>query len=137
MGLTCSNAYPARPWPANPGEKTSLMGSAVDSVAAYRRAWWTLRAAALVNGLAELLDFLIPLWAGPVLGASGTQVNLLVGTELTGLRVNPGLMSTQAFARPMGTVSTPDCPPAVAAPVPSGGGTSLEVGLWLAQLARR
>jgi DHA1 family multidrug resistance protein-like MFS transporter len=30
----------------------------------------------------ELLDFLVPLWAGPVLGASGTQVGLLVGTEL-------------------------------------------------------
>ena len=58
------------------------MGSAVDSGAAHRRAWWTLRAAALVNGPAELLDFLIPLWAGPALGASGTQVGLLVGTEL-------------------------------------------------------
>ena len=58
------------------------MGSAVDSEAAHRRAWWTLRAAALVNGPAELLDFLIPLWAGPVLGASGIQVGLLVGTEL-------------------------------------------------------
>jgi DHA1 family multidrug resistance protein-like MFS transporter len=58
------------------------MGSAVDSGAAHRRAWWTLRAAALVNGPAELLDFLIPLWAGPVLGASGIQVGLLVGTEL-------------------------------------------------------
>jgi hypothetical protein len=63
-------------------ERSVLMGSAVDSGAAHRRAWWTLRAAALVNGPAELLDFLIPLWAGPVLGASGIQVGLLVGTEL-------------------------------------------------------
>lgn len=39
-------------------------------------------AAALANGPRELLDFLLPLWAGAMLGASATQVGVLVAIEL-------------------------------------------------------
>ncbi|MCO8274300.1 MFS transporter [Actinoplanes sp. TRM 88003] len=39
-------------------------------------------AAALANGPRELLDFVLPLWAGAAVGASATQVGLLVAVEL-------------------------------------------------------
>ncbi|WP_250009234.1 MFS transporter [Actinoplanes sp. M2I2] len=42
----------------------------------------TLLSAALANGPRELLDFLLPLWAGAALGASATQVGVLVAVEL-------------------------------------------------------
>ncbi|WP_250444250.1 MFS transporter [Actinotalea sp. C106] len=38
--------------------------------------------ASLVGGSGELLDFLVPLWAGAALGATPTQIGLLVGVEL-------------------------------------------------------
>lgn len=41
-----------------------------------------LVAAGLTNGPAELLDFLIPLWAGIALGASPAQVGFLVALEM-------------------------------------------------------
>jgi MFS transporter, DHA1 family, multidrug resistance protein len=41
-----------------------------------------LSAAAFAGGPGELLDFLLPLWAGTVLGASASQVGLLVAVEL-------------------------------------------------------
>ncbi|MBL7261614.1 MFS transporter [Paractinoplanes lichenicola] len=42
----------------------------------------TMWSAAFANGPRELLDFLLPLWAGAALGASATQVGLLVAAEL-------------------------------------------------------
>ncbi|GAA3926126.1 MFS transporter [Actinoplanes auranticolor] len=42
----------------------------------------TMLSAALANGPRELLDFLLPLWAGAALGASATQVGVLVAVEL-------------------------------------------------------
>lgn len=39
-------------------------------------------AAAMVAGLLDVLDFLIPLWAGPALGVSPTTIGLVVGLEL-------------------------------------------------------
>lgn len=42
-----------------------------------------LMAAGLTNGPAELLDFLIPLWAGIALGASPAQIGFLVALELS------------------------------------------------------
>lgn len=41
-----------------------------------------LRAAAFTRGPADLLEFVIPLWAGPALGASATATGLLVSTQL-------------------------------------------------------
>ncbi|WP_212822126.1 MFS transporter [Polymorphospora rubra] len=51
-------------------------------VVAKRREASTLLAAALTNGPAELVDFVLPLWAGIALGASATEVGLLVALEL-------------------------------------------------------
>ncbi|MEV6598617.1 MFS transporter [Actinoplanes sp. NPDC051346] len=42
----------------------------------------TLLSAGLANGPRELLDFILPLWAGAALGASATQVGILVAAEL-------------------------------------------------------
>ncbi|WAP51703.1 MFS transporter [Arthrobacter sp. ATA002] len=39
-------------------------------------------AAGLTNGPAELIDFLIPLWAGIALGIEASQVGLLIAVEL-------------------------------------------------------
>ena len=47
-----------------------------------RRERSALLAAGLTYGPAELIDFLIPLWAGIALGASASQVGLLVAAEL-------------------------------------------------------
>lgn len=52
------------------------------AAAGQRREKNTLLAAALTNGPAELVDFVLPLWAGIALGASATQVGLLVALEL-------------------------------------------------------
>ncbi|MEU4427429.1 MFS transporter [Actinoplanes sp. NPDC024001] len=49
---------------------------------ARRRESRVLLAATLANGPVELLDFLLPLWAGAALGASATQVGALVAAEL-------------------------------------------------------
>ncbi|GAB1688991.1 MFS transporter [Krasilnikovia sp. M28-CT-15] len=49
---------------------------------AQRREESVLLAASLANGPVELLDFLLPLWAGAALGASPAQVGLLVAVEL-------------------------------------------------------
>ncbi|WP_229068856.1 MFS transporter [Actinoplanes sp. DH11] len=49
---------------------------------ARRREGRVLLAAALANGPAELLDFILPLWAGTALGASATQVGVLIAVEL-------------------------------------------------------
>ncbi|ADB49300.1 major facilitator superfamily MFS_1 [Conexibacter woesei DSM 14684] len=41
-----------------------------------------LAAASLTNGPTELIDFLLPLWAGVALGASATEVGVLVALEM-------------------------------------------------------
>lgn len=46
------------------------------------RAALSLQAASLTRGPAELLDFVIPLWAGIALGADATVIGLLVSLEL-------------------------------------------------------
>ncbi|WP_104055869.1 MULTISPECIES: MFS transporter [unclassified Arthrobacter] len=53
-----------------------------DSGKALRRERAALLAAGLTYGPAELIDFLIPLWAGIALGASASQVGLLIAAEL-------------------------------------------------------
>lgn len=50
--------------------------------AAQRRERHTLIAAALTNGPNELVDFILPLWAGASLGLSGTAVGLLMAVEM-------------------------------------------------------
>jgi MFS transporter, DHA1 family, multidrug resistance protein len=62
------------------GYGRSVSGTA-GSEAALRRERGALAAAAFTNGPAELLDFLLPLWAGLALGASATEVGLLVALE--------------------------------------------------------
>ncbi|TDC60944.1 MFS transporter, partial [Streptomyces hainanensis] len=47
-----------------------------------RREARTLLAAALTNGPAELVDFLLPLWAGVALGAGPTEIGVLVALEM-------------------------------------------------------
>ncbi|WP_328475071.1 MFS transporter [Actinoplanes sp. NBC_00393] len=49
---------------------------------ARRREDRVLLAATLANGPVELLDFLLPLWAGVALGASAVQVGALIAAEL-------------------------------------------------------
>lgn len=49
---------------------------------ALRRERSALLAAGFTNGPAELVDFLIPLWAGIALGAQAWQVGLLIAAEL-------------------------------------------------------
>lgn len=49
---------------------------------ALRRERCALLAAGFTNGPAELVDFLIPLWAGIALGAQAWQVGLLIAAEL-------------------------------------------------------
>jgi MFS family permease len=50
--------------------------------AARRREANALRASALTNGPAELVDFVLPLWAGIALGASATEAGILVALEM-------------------------------------------------------
>lgn len=58
--------------------------------AAKRREEGNLFAAALTRGPIEVLDFFLPLWAGSALGASPTQVGLLIAVEtLTSFVVRP------------------------------------------------
>ena len=47
-----------------------------------RREAAAMRAAALVGGPTDLLDFVLPLWAGAALGASATAVGVLVALEM-------------------------------------------------------
>lgn len=47
-----------------------------------RREENTFFASALTNGSAELIDFILPLWAGIALGASATEVGILVALEM-------------------------------------------------------
>nr|WP_221374829.1 MFS transporter [Actinoplanes polyasparticus] len=54
-------------------------GAGAPAKAREARTHW---AAALANGPRELLDFLLPLWAGAALGATATQVGLLIAVEL-------------------------------------------------------
>lgn len=49
---------------------------------ARRREDGALTAAALTNGPAELVDFLLPLWAGVALGMSPTAIGVLVALEM-------------------------------------------------------
>ncbi|WP_298329977.1 MFS transporter [Haloactinopolyspora sp.] len=49
---------------------------------AKRREEKTLVASALTNGPAELIDFILPLWAGISLGVSATEVGMLVALEM-------------------------------------------------------
>ncbi|MEJ5943870.1 MFS transporter [Pseudokineococcus basanitobsidens] len=50
--------------------------------AGQRREAAALRAAALVGGPTDLLDFVLPLWAGAALGASAVGVGVLVALEM-------------------------------------------------------
>lgn len=50
--------------------------------AASPRTTMALRAAAFTRGPVDLLEFLVPLWAGPAVGASATATGLLVATQL-------------------------------------------------------
>ena len=54
----------------------------VNDAPARRRQDRVLLAATLANGPVELLDFLLPLWAGAALGAGPVQVGVLVAVEL-------------------------------------------------------
>lgn len=60
----------------------SAKTSAGESGSVLRRERSALLAAGLTYGPAELIDFLIPLWAGIALGASASQVGLLIAAEL-------------------------------------------------------
>ncbi|WP_394253493.1 MFS transporter [Arthrobacter pityocampae] len=53
-----------------------------DMIGGRTRRGSALVAAGLTNGPAELLDFLIPLWAGIALGADPAQIGFLVALEL-------------------------------------------------------
>lgn len=55
---------------------------AADTSRAQRREGHTLLAAALANGPYELIDFVLPLWAGAALGLSATQIGVLLAVEL-------------------------------------------------------
>lgn len=48
--------------------------------AGRRRA--AIRGAVLIGGSGEILDFLVPLWAGSAFGASGTAIGVLLAVEL-------------------------------------------------------
>ncbi|MFB4197228.1 MFS transporter [Streptomyces carpaticus] len=53
-----------------------------DSGRGRRRERATLLAATLTNGPNELLDFLLPLWAGAAIGLSATETGILLAVEL-------------------------------------------------------
>ncbi|WP_456600601.1 MFS transporter [Blastococcus sp. SYSU DS0616] len=80
------------------------MADRVRSPAARREAG-ALAAAALTRGPAELLDFLLPLWAGAALGAAAVEVGLLVATELAVSVVARPLAGGLADARERRTVA--------------------------------
>lgn len=67
---------------------TTRTASPEPSLRRERRA---LHAASLFNGPAELLDFVLPLWAGLTLGATAAQVGLLMAVE----------MAVSVLARPL------------------------------------
>ncbi|MET8829818.1 MFS transporter [Streptomyces sp. NPDC004610] len=64
--------------PATPG----VVDTPPEALARRRRAERALRAATLTNGPNELLDFLLPLWAGAALGLSPTEVGVLLAVEM-------------------------------------------------------
>lgn len=52
------------------------------SRARRRREGNTLLAATLTNGPTELIDFLLPLWAGAAIGLGATEVGILLAVEM-------------------------------------------------------
>jgi MFS transporter, DHA1 family, multidrug resistance protein len=69
-------------WRSYGGRVTGSAASAGGAGDALRRERGALAAAAFTTGPAELLDFLLPLWAGLALGASATEVGVLVAVEV-------------------------------------------------------
>lgn len=61
---------------------TTDTGQPTDSGRGRRRERATLLAATLTNGPNELLDFLLPLWAGAAIGLSATETGILLAVEL-------------------------------------------------------
>ncbi|UCM88809.1 MFS transporter [Streptomyces marincola] len=59
-----------------------MSGATLSDRPAESREKRALLASALANGPAELIDFLLPLWAGMALGADAGEVGLLVGLEM-------------------------------------------------------
>ncbi|MEV1115014.1 MFS transporter [Actinosynnema sp. NPDC049800] len=57
-----------------------VLGDDVDRGMARERR--TLTAATLANGPTELIDFVLPLWAGAAIGLSATEVGVLMAVEL-------------------------------------------------------
>lgn len=61
---------------------TTDTGQPTESGRGRRRERATLLAATLTNGPNELLDFLLPLWAGAAIGLSATETGILLAVEL-------------------------------------------------------
>ncbi|CAL9443040.1 hypothetical protein SUDANB171_02273 [Streptomyces sp. enrichment culture] len=61
---------------------TDTGAEAADHLRGPRRERLTLLAATLTSGPAELLDFLLPLWAGAALGLGATEVGILLAVEM-------------------------------------------------------
>lgn len=61
-----------------------VLGDDVDDTAdrGMAREKRTLTAATLANGPTELIDFVLPLWAGAAIGLSATEVGLLMAVEM-------------------------------------------------------
>ena len=72
---------------------------------AERRERNALAAAALTNGPGELIDFLLPLWAGLVLDATATEVGILLALELAVSLVARPLAGVLADTRERRTVA--------------------------------
>ncbi|MEV7283207.1 MFS transporter [Streptomyces sp. NPDC093252] len=78
----------------SPIDTTPAAPGATTPHARRRRAERALRAATLTNGPNELLDFLLPLWAGAALGLSPTETGVLLAVE----------MAVSVVARPLAGV---------------------------------
>ncbi|MFI2214090.1 MFS transporter [Streptomyces sp. NPDC020141] len=59
-----------------------MTGAGPDHRAPQRRERGALLAATLTHGPNELIDFVLPLWAGAALGLSATQIGLLLAVEM-------------------------------------------------------
>ena len=83
------------------------MSAAIESppARAERRERNALAAAALTNGPGELIDFLLPLWAGLVLDATATEVGILLALELAVSLVARPLAGVLADTRERRTVA--------------------------------
>lgn len=57
-------------------------GAEADARRRQRREGNTLLAAMLTNGPNELIDFVLPLWAGAAIGLSATEVGVLLAVEM-------------------------------------------------------